>query len=165
MRLQVAHPGPWPPAGLFALAAERGPLPPWAGLQVQRAGLIEAEHDRRVAGAPGRLTVGDRVQVLDPGLFRRVARVFGGFPGFQALKGDALLAEQGTQALVADVVDHPLSHQELCQLRQAPGGKRQVIVPRARLGDLLDLPALAERELRRAAAPIPRIQRAEPVRV
>ena len=33
-----------------------------------------------------------------------------------ALKGDALLAEQDPQALVADVVDHPLSDQELSQL-------------------------------------------------
>jgi hypothetical protein len=35
---------------------------------------------------------------------------------------DALLVGQDPQALVADVVDHPLSHQELRQLRQAPGG-------------------------------------------
>jgi hypothetical protein len=41
--------------------------------------------------------------------------------GSAALKGDALLAEHGAQALVADVVDHPLSHQELRQLGQAPG--------------------------------------------
>jgi len=72
------------------------------------------------------------------------------------LKGDALLAEQRPQALVADVVDHPLSDQELCQLRQAPGGKRQAVVGRVRLrvrlGDLLDLPPLAQGELRRAAA-------------
>src|SRR6266498_5247303 len=43
-------------------------------------------------------------------------------PSFQPLKGDALLTEQHAQALMADVVDHPLSHQELRQLRQAPGG-------------------------------------------
>jgi len=47
---------------------------------------------------------------------------------FSAVETDALLAEQGTQALVADVVDHPLSHQELRQLRQAPGRKRQVML-------------------------------------
>jgi hypothetical protein len=33
------------------------------------------------------------------------------------LKGYALLAEREPQALVADVVDHPLSDQELGQLR------------------------------------------------
>jgi hypothetical protein len=38
------------------------------------------------------------------------------------LKGDALLAEQHPQALVADVIDHPLGHQEISQLGQAPGG-------------------------------------------
>jgi hypothetical protein len=58
---------------------------------------------------------------------------------------------------------HPLSHQEVGQLGQAPGGKRQVILGRLRLGGLLDLPPLAEGELRRAAALVPGIQRAEPV--
>jgi hypothetical protein len=45
--------------------------------------------------------------MVDPGLLRRIVQVFGALPGFQALKGDALLAEQGAQALVADVLDHP----------------------------------------------------------
>jgi Winged helix-turn helix len=39
---------------------------------------------------------------------------------FHPLKGDALLAHQDAQPLVADVVEHPLSDQELGQLRQAP---------------------------------------------
>jgi hypothetical protein len=81
------------------------------------------------------------------------------------LKGDALLAEQQAQALMADVVDHPLSHQELGQLRQAPSGKRQVMLGRPGLGDLLDLPPLDQGELRRTAAFVPRIQRIEPVGV
>jgi len=81
------------------------------------------------------------------------------------LKGDALLTEQDPQALVADVVDHPLSDKELRQLRQAPGGKRQVMLARPGLGDLLDLPPLRQGELRRAAAPVPRVQRAEPISV
>jgi hypothetical protein len=33
--------------------------------------------------APGDLAVGDRVQVLDPVLLRRVPRVLGGLPGFR----------------------------------------------------------------------------------
>jgi hypothetical protein len=37
------------------------------------------------------------------------------------LKGDAFLAEQDAQALVADVVDHPLGDQEVGQLDQARG--------------------------------------------
>ena len=103
-----------------------GPLPPGPGLQVERPELINAKHDLRVAGLRCRLAVGDRVQVLHPGLLRRVLRVLGGLPRFQALKGDAFLAEQDPQALVADVVDHPLGHQEIRQLGQAPGRKRQL---------------------------------------
>ncbi len=34
------------------------------------------------------------------------------------------ITEQSPQALMADVVDRPLSDQELCQLRQAPGRER-----------------------------------------
>ena len=160
-----AHPPPWCAPGLFALAADRGPLPARMGLEVQRPEFIDTEDHFRVAGLWAHLAVGDRVQMLDPGLLRRVPGVLGGFPGFQALKGDALLAEQRPQALMADVVDHPLGHHELTQLGQAPGGKRQVIVNRPRLGDLLDLSPLGQRELRRAAALIPRIQRVEPVGV
>ncbi len=79
------------------------------------------------------------------------------------MKADALLAEQDPQALVADVIDHPLGHQELGQLGQAPGGERQVVLGRAGLGELLDLPPLAQRELRRVAALVLRVQRLEPV--
>ncbi|HXZ71269.1 MAG TPA: hypothetical protein VEH31_10435, partial [Streptosporangiaceae bacterium] len=56
-----------------------------------------------------------------------------------------------------------LSHQELRQLGQAPDGKRQAMAGRPGLGDLLDLPPLRQRELRRVAAFVPRIQRIEPV--
>ena len=45
--------------------------------------------------------------MLDAGLLLRVLRILGGLPGFQPLKADALGAEQGPQALVADVVDYP----------------------------------------------------------
>jgi hypothetical protein len=84
---------------------------------------------------------------------------------FQPLKADALGAEQDPQALVADVIDHPLSHQEVGQLGQAPGGKRQVMLDGLGLGDLLDLPPLAQRELRRMAAFVLRVKGAEPVGV
>jgi hypothetical protein len=67
---------------------------------------------------------------------------FDAFHVFQPLKGDALGAEQDPQALVADVIDHPLGHQEIGQLGQAPGGKRQVMLGRLGLGDLFDLPPL-----------------------
>ena len=51
---------------------------------------------------------------------------------------------------MADVVDHSLGDQELRRLR---------------LGDLLDLPALREGELRPMAAAVARIERVEPVGV
>ena len=160
-----AQPGPRRPPGLFALAADCGPVPSRPGLQVERPELIRAEDHLRVAGVRGHLAVGDRVQLLDSRLLGRVARVLGGLPGLQALKADALLAEHDAQALVADVVDHPLGHQELSQLGQAPGGKRQVVLGWPGLGDLLDLPPLAQRELGRVAALVPGVERAEPVSV
>jgi hypothetical protein len=44
------------------------------------------------------------------------------------LKGDAFLAEQRAQALVADVVDHPLGDQEVGELGQAPGREGQAVL-------------------------------------
>jgi hypothetical protein len=101
---------PWPAAG-----AGR-PLPAGVGLQVQRAELVDADDHLRVAGLNLAGAVHQPVQVQDAvllGLEVRVARLL---PGLQALKGHALLAEQDPQALVADVVDHPLGDQEVRQL-------------------------------------------------
>jgi hypothetical protein len=81
------------------------------------------------------------------------------------LKGDAFLAEQDAKPLVADVVDHPLSHQELRQLGQAPGGKRRAVLAGMAPGDLLDLAALRQGELRRPAAFALGVERAEPIGV
>ena len=58
-------------------------MPAGPGLQVQRAGLTEAEHDLRVAGPGSHLAVGDGIQVLDPRLLRCVLRVFGALPCFR----------------------------------------------------------------------------------
>jgi hypothetical protein len=134
-------------------------------LEVQRPKFVHAEDHFWFAGLGGDLAVGDRIQMFNPGLLHRVVGVGGGLPGFQPLKGDALLAEQSAQALVGDVVDHPLSDQELRQLVRAPGGKRQAMLGWLGLGGLLDLPPLEEGELRRAAALIARVQRIEPVGV
>ncbi len=71
---------------------------PGPGLQVQRPELIDAEHNLRVVVLRDGLAVGDRVQLLDPGLLRRVLRVLRRFPGLYPLDGDALLAEQHPQA-------------------------------------------------------------------
>jgi hypothetical protein len=80
---------------------------PRAWLQVERPELIHAEHDRRVAVLRGDLAAGDRVQLLDAGLLRRIPRIPGRLPRLQPLKAGALLAEQDPEPLVADVVDHP----------------------------------------------------------
>jgi hypothetical protein len=63
---------------------------------------------------------------------------------------------------MADVVDHPLRDEELGQLGQAPRRKRQIVLPRAGQGDLLDRLTLRQRERRRATTGILRIQRLEP---
>ena len=157
--------GPWPAAWFFVLTADRRPLPSRVRLEIQRPELVHAEDHLWFAGLGDDLTVGDRVQVLDAGLLDRIVGVGGGFPGFQPLKGDAFLAEQHPQALMADVVDDPLSDQELGQLVQAPGRKRQAMLSWPGLGELPGLPPLARRELRRPPACVLRVPGAEPVGV
>ena len=87
------------------------------------------------------------------------------FQVFTDWKGDALLAQQRAQALVGDVVDHPLGDQEIGQLRQAPDRERQVVIGRAGQRDLLDLRPLLEVELRRPAAGVAGIEGVEAVGV
>jgi hypothetical protein len=77
----------------------------------------------------------------------------------------AFLAKEHPQALVGDIVDHPLGHQEVRQLRQAPGGKRKPVLGGLGLRDFLDLPPFRQRELPRTAAGVPGIERVEPVGV
>lgn len=107
----VGRPAPsaWVTVGVLVPAAAVGPLPPGVGDQVERPELVHAEDDFGLALLGYDLAVGDCVKVLDAGLLGRVVGVAGGFPGLQALKRDALLAEQDAQALVADVIDRPLA--------------------------------------------------------
>ncbi len=49
----------------------------------------------------------------DAVLFALVVGIGGLLPGLQPLKRDPLLAEQGPQALVADIVDHPVGAENL----------------------------------------------------
>src|SRR5262249_39835254 len=75
---QVPHPagagvggaaaGPWLAAWFFVLAADRGPLPPRMGLEVQRPELIDTEDHLRLPRLGDDLAVSDRVQVFHPGL-------------------------------------------------------------------------------------------------
>src|SRR3989442_3413637 len=114
-------PAAWFAVGVLVFAGAFGPLPARVGHQVERPELVHAEDDFGLALLGYDLAVRDRVEVFDAGLLGRVVGVAGGLPGLQALKGDAFLAEQDAQALVADVVDHPLGDQEVRQLGQAPG--------------------------------------------
>jgi hypothetical protein len=79
------------------------------------------------------------------------------------LKRHALLAEQGPQALIADVVDHPLGDHELGQLRQRPGRERKIVISRPRQRHLLDLLSLRQRELRWPPACVLGVKRGEAV--
>jgi hypothetical protein len=87
------------------------------------------------------------------------------FEGLDHLKQHALLSEQSPKALMADVVDHPLSDQELSELAERPGRERETMILRTRQGDLLDLLTLGQRELRRTTTGVLRCQRVEPVSV
>jgi len=105
---------PSPAAGRpSALAAGGGPLLAGVWLQVQRPELVDADHHRRVAIAGLSLAVGEVIQLQDAVLFGLEVRVVGLLPGLYRLKRHALLAEQNPQALMADVVDHPLSDEEV----------------------------------------------------
>ncbi len=109
------------------------------------------------------LPIGDVVELEHPVLLGLEVGVVRLLPGLDHLKRDTLLAEEQAQTLVADVVDHPLSDEELGQLGQAPGGKGQVVVDRTAQRDLLDLPALGQGELRWSAARVLGGQGVEPV--
>ena len=124
------------------------------GLEVQGAELVVADDDARISLLRPLGAVGDGVELEDPVLLGLEVGVVRGLPGLQRLKGHALLSEKRAQALVADVVDHPLSHEVVGQLRQRPGGEGQPVVGGPAQGDGLDLLALGQGELRR---PAPRI--------
>lgn len=78
------------------------------GLEVQRTELVQADHLARVPGGGVALAIGDLIQLKHPvllGLELRIGRLL---PGLYPLKGDAVRVEQLAQALVADVLYHPL---------------------------------------------------------
>jgi hypothetical protein len=138
--------------------AGRRPLLAGTGQQVERAELVHGEHDRRVAPPGSGLALGDVVQLQDPVLLGLVVGAGRLLPGLYGLKGHLFLFEDLPEALMADVVDHPLGDQELGQLGQAPGRERQPVVNGSRQGDLFNLLTLGEAERRRPAADVPRVQ-------
>ena len=117
----------------------RGPLLARPGQQVERAELVHREDHRRITTLGLGFSLGDVVELQHPVLLRLVVGVIGLFEGLYGLKGHLLLSEQDPQALMADVVDHPLGDEELGQLGQAPGRKRQTVIGRAGQSDLVNL--------------------------
>ncbi len=77
------------------------------GLEVERPELVDADDHGGIAWARLPTPVGDLVELEDAVLLGLEVGVVAQLPGLEALKGHALLAEQGPQTLVADVVDHP----------------------------------------------------------
>ena len=140
------------------MARGAGGLAAGLRLQVQRPELIEAD-DQRLAARGRRIEGQDAVALGgELGIVRAL-------PGPHRLKADTLGRQQLSQALVGDVRDHPLGHQVVSQLGQAPGGERQVEVERVGEGDLLDPPPLRQGEGRRAAAAVARVERLEAVAI
>ena len=101
-------------------AADGRPLAAGVRLQVERPELVDADHHRRIIVTRFDLAVGDVVQLEDPVLLDFEVGVVGLLPRLHRLKRHALLTEQDPQALMADVVDHPLSDEMLGQLGQRP---------------------------------------------
>lgn len=134
-------------------------------LQVERPELVQADYDRRVAGARLGQSVGDRVQLQDPILLLLEAGIVGALPAPHGLKADAFLTQQLPQPFVGDVVDHLLGDQIVGELGRAPGRKRLAEVGRNRQRDPLDRLTLRQRERARPAAPIARIEGVEAVPV
>jgi hypothetical protein len=120
-------------------------------------------HDLRFVLVRDHLAVDDRMQVFHAGPLRLVVGVLGGLPGLYPLKRDAFVTKQNPKALVRDVVNHPLCHQEVRQLGQAPGRERQAVLYRLGLRDLLDLAVVRHGERARTAVGVLPVQRVETV--
>jgi hypothetical protein len=99
------------PARLWPATPAAGPLAARVGLEVERPELVDADDHLRVAVQDVLGAVHQAVQVQHAVLLGLVVGVARLLPGLQALKRHPLLAEQEPQALVADVVDHPLGDQ------------------------------------------------------
>jgi hypothetical protein len=95
---------------VLVLAAAFGLPPTWVAYEVEGPELVQAEDDFGFTVLGYHLAVGDRVEVLDPGLLGRVVRVAGGLPGLRVSKGDAFLAEQDARALALRPHDRNAVH-------------------------------------------------------
>lgn len=73
----------WFTVGVLAPAATFGLLPAGVRHEVERAELVHAEGDFRLVALGYDLAVGDRVEVLDAGLLRRVVGIVEVFQVFR----------------------------------------------------------------------------------
>jgi hypothetical protein len=136
---------------------------PGRGSRLRGSELVHADDHGGVALLRLGLAISGVVELEDPvplGLEVRVVRLL---PGLDHLKRNALLSEEQAQSFVADVVDHPLSHQELGQLGQARARKGQAVVDGPAESDLLDFPALGQGKGRGSAPGVLGHERVEPV--
>src|SRR5664279_5020475 len=115
-----------------------GPVVPGVGLEVERSELVIAHDDVRIARGRLGLSAGEVVELENPVLLRSTVGVVRLLPGLQRLTGDTLLVEERPESLVADGLDHPLSHQVVGQPGERPSGKRFAVVGRTTEGDLSD---------------------------
>ncbi len=79
-------------------------------------------------GPGGGFAVGDVVEFEDPVLLGLVVGVVARLEHLDHLKRHSLLSEQDPKALMADVIDLPLSHQEPSELAERPGRERQAVI-------------------------------------
>jgi hypothetical protein len=109
-------------------------------LEVQRAELIETDHDRRTG-------FGGRVERDDAVALDFEVGIGGALPRPHRLKADALGLQQLPQPLVGDVRDHPLGDQVVGQLGQRPRRERLVEIQRIAERNALDFLTLGQRKV------------------
>ncbi len=158
-RKEVAHPvcadigGPARPArGRARSTADvaLGPMAPRMRLEVERPELVAADDDAGIARPCLDLSVGQVIELEDALLLQLEVGVAGFLPGLDGLK-DTPLTEKRPESLVADVLNHPLSHQVVGQLGERPGREGLAVIGRTAESDLLDLGPLGGAELGRPA--------------
>src|SRR5271154_7178208 len=126
--------------------------------QVERPELVHADNNLWVTCGWGDFPISQVVELEDPVLLGFKVWGLGLFEGLYGLKRNTPFTQQQAMPFMANVLDHPLGDQELSELGQAPGGKRQAVVHGTRESHLLDLAPLAQCELGWVAAGVARVQ-------
>ncbi len=151
--------------GPLALDDPRCPLLARPGQEVERAELVHADDDARIALLRFCLAIGNLIELEHPVLLGLEVGVVGLLVGLDHLKRDTLLAEEHAQTLVTDVVNAPSATRNSASFGQAQVEKGRSWSTGRLESDLLDLPALRQGEFRWSAPRVSRGQRLEPVSV